>query len=523
MTTLEVRDLTVRFGGVTALDGVSFSLEPGQIHGVVGPNGSGKSTMFNAVSGFVRPSAGTVHVDGRDLSHSAPERRIRRGLVRTFQTPRFDHDLTVEETIKSGQRTSVRGGLLASMIPTPRVLRDERAIAARTSDIIGRFELDSVRGLALGELPMGMVRLVEVARAVAMNPRYLLLDEPAAGLSREEQAVLVAQLKALAADDMGVLIVEHNFGLLRGLVSDLLVLQEGRAIARGAPSEIAEDPLVRSAYLGVATDGTGVSSRPSVGGDRAESSAPNLEVRGLQVSYGRIQVCRSIDLQVAPGEVVAIVGPNGAGKSSLLNALAGLSDSGRRSSGNINLGAKEIDGMDPALRARSGLAHVPEGRGNIFPTLTVRENLVLAGRVSSNDRRGPALERALEVFPQLSDLMSRTAGSMSGGEQQMLAIGMALAQDPAVILLDEPTQGLAPAVRLTIAEAFGRLRDKGGPSVLVAEQNYAFATRLADRILVMRAGSLGDLDPEVAAGGAAAVASIYLGADESPEQPADRW
>jgi ABC-type branched-subunit amino acid transport system ATPase component len=507
---------------VTALDGVSFTLEPGQVHGVVGPNGSGKTTMFNAVSGFVQATSGTVTVDGSDVTGEVAERRIQRGLVRTFQTPRFDQDLTVEQTIRSGQRMSVRGGLLASMVPTPRVLRDERSIVDRTAEILTRFELEAVRDVRLGKLPMGVVRLVEVARAAAMEPRYLLLDEPAAGLSREEQAVLVAQLRTLAAaHDMGILIVEHNFGLLHGLVSELMVLQQGKAIARGTPGEIADDVAVRAAYLGISGDAptTGearFSGQPDAGTTRA------LEVREFDVSYGQIGVVEAVSLEVGQGELVAVVGANGAGKSSLLNALAGLSDSGRRSRGEVLVDGVPVNRLDAAMRARAGLAHVPEGRGNIFPALTTRENLTLAGRVAAPEERTGALDRAVEVFPALGGLLTRVAGSMSGGEQQMLAIAMALAQHPRVILMDEPTQGLAPAVRLTIADAFSRLRETGGPSVLLAEQNYAFAARLADRMLVMAAGRLRALPPETALAGADAIASIYLGADVG-HPPPDRW
>jgi branched-chain amino acid transport system ATP-binding protein len=525
-TGLRVSGIVVEFGGVRALDGVDIELHKSEIRGVIGPNGSGKTTLFNVMSGFVKPYEGDVHVDGRAITKESAEHRIHSGLARTFQTPRFDQEATVEHTVRAGMRSRVRGGLLASMLPSRRVAREERWINEQAREVLARFDLLQYSDNLIGELSLGLVRMVEVARAVAMQPAYLLLDEPAAGLTAHEQDVLVAQVRELVRSGIGVMIVEHNFGLLRKIATHLDVLNRGKVIARGSPDELAGNPLVIRAYLGEeSADEHTELARPAriedVGSKATAQPSAALTCTGLAVSYGKIQVCRGVDLTLERGEFLAVLGPNGAGKSSLLRGLAGLRDGNRRCHGSIEFGGTSVIGMSAASRATAGLAFVPEGRGNIFPKLTVRENLELSLRLTPSADRARNLERVHEVFPALSPLMGRPAGALSGGEQQMLAIGMALARDPAVLMLDEPTQGLAPSIRLFMADAFVRLRDAGGMGILLAEQDHDFAVRLAHRLVVMTDGTIDTSADGVDHSDRAAVSAAYLGGGGAADRAQD--
>lgn len=247
---IEVDQVSVSFGGVHALREVSIRVEPGRIATVIGPNGSGKSTLFNSITGMVSVTAGRVRVDGADVTSLPAHRRIALGLARTFQTPRFDPSVSVEEAVLCGFFPVARMGMLGAMLRPPSVGRQEREFAAGCESILHDFGLVSVRDAALGELPMGLVRLVEVARAVANRPRYLLLDEPAAGLTRVEQELLATEIRRVAAGGVGVLLVEHNFAMVRSLSEHTLVLERGRMLAQGHPEALMRDPAFVQAYLG---------------------------------------------------------------------------------------------------------------------------------------------------------------------------------------------------------------------------------------------------------------------------------
>lgn len=247
---IEVEKVSVQFGGVHALKDVSVRVDPGRIVTVIGPNGSGKSTLFNSITGLVAVAGGTVCIDGQDVARVPAWQRIGRGLARTFQTPRFDPRVSVEDAVLCGFYPISRAGILGAMLRLPIVARQECAFAAACDRILADFRLDGLRRASLGELPMGMVRLVEVARAIANKPRYLLLDEPAAGLTRAEQHLLGGEIRRIAATGVGVLLVEHNFAMVRSLSDHTVVLDRGALLAQGHPDELMRDPAFVAAYLG---------------------------------------------------------------------------------------------------------------------------------------------------------------------------------------------------------------------------------------------------------------------------------
>jgi branched-chain amino acid transport system ATP-binding protein len=216
----------------------------------------------------------------------------------------------------------------------------------------------------------------------------------------------------------------------------------------------------------------------------AQAATPILSCRNVTARYGRIEVCHGVDLAVAAGEIVAVLGPNGAGKSSFLGAVAGLV----QGDGDVAVGDQAVSHMPSHLRARHGLAFVPEIRGNLCPALSVQENLALGLRMIEDDRDA-ALQRVLTLFPILKERLAAPAGMLSGGEQQMLAIAMAVARRPRVLILDEPTQGLAPTVYDILRATFATFRDEG-MAIVVAEQNVPFAASVADRFIMLADGQV---------------------------------
>ena len=238
MRVLEAIDISVRFGGITALDGASLAVESGGITGLIGPNGAGKTTMFDVLTGLTPVDSGRVMVDGRNVTRVAPHRRARLGVARTFQRLELFGGLTVLENVEcaAGMALGARG----------------RAAAARriAGPLVARVGLGPVAHVRAGLLPTGQARLVEVARALATHPKVLLLDEPASGQSDTEREQFARLLRELAQDGLGVLLVEHDMDLVMSVCEHLVVLNFGRVIAAGTPADVRRDPAVMAAYLG---------------------------------------------------------------------------------------------------------------------------------------------------------------------------------------------------------------------------------------------------------------------------------
>ncbi|NPC56389.1 ABC transporter ATP-binding protein [Caenimonas soli] len=249
---LSARDVRMTFGGVVALDGASVDVRPGRVCGLIGRNGSGKSTLFNCLTGFLKPTSGHVLLDGRDITGHAPHEVMRAGIARTFQTPRIDFQTTGRDAVLCGLYPQVRHGFLASLLGLPGALKEERELNGRADAVVARMHMQSWATDQVSKLSMGRVRSVEVARAIAADARYLLLDEPAAGIGREEMKVLADEIRGLADRGIGVLLVEHNFSLIRMLCDEVTVLDAGSVIFRGTAEGARRDERVMQLYLGTA-------------------------------------------------------------------------------------------------------------------------------------------------------------------------------------------------------------------------------------------------------------------------------
>jgi branched-chain amino acid transport system ATP-binding protein len=260
---LEARDISVRFGGIRALDRVSLSLPPASIVGLIGPNGAGKSTCFDVLSGLIRPRGGTVTIDGEDVTSASPQARARRGLARTFQRLELFGELTVRQHLVVAYRAGHRSTIfdLVRFLPLDLVGLGDRPVAGEVEtvdEILQMMALTEVADVSARAIGLATGRLVEVARALATRPRVLLLDEPSAGLDERETADLARVLGRVRDDrGMALVLVEHNVEMVLGVADNVTVLDFGQVIARGTPGQVRDDPAVRAAYLGTGTPDVG--------------------------------------------------------------------------------------------------------------------------------------------------------------------------------------------------------------------------------------------------------------------------
>ena len=251
MSLLAVEDLAIRFGGVRAVDGVSFAVEPGQVYTIIGPNGAGKTTVFNLISRLFDPDRGTVTFDGHDITRERPHRIVRHGIARTFQNLElFDH-ATVLQNLLLGRHRHRNLTLLDEILYLPRVTRSEVANREKAEEVIEFLELEAHRDSPVAGLPYGVRKVVELGRALCAEPKLLLLDEPASGLNPEETENLAFWIDDMRSDlGLTILMVEHDLTLVNEVSEQVLVMNQGRALAEGSPTEVQKDPAVIAAYLG---------------------------------------------------------------------------------------------------------------------------------------------------------------------------------------------------------------------------------------------------------------------------------
>ena len=496
---LEVFGIVKRYGGLVAIDHVDLQLQPGTITGVIGPNGAGKSTLIGLIGGAIVASEGSIRLDGRDISRLPASERARAGIGRTYQIPRPFLDMTVEENLEVAQY-SIQPFIRAA------IARDERAA------LLNRTGLVDAASLPARALPLLRRKRLEVARALALKPRIVLLDEVGAGLVDSEITELIALIHSIADPRTAIVIVEHVLRVVRECCARSMVLNFGKKLVEGPTMEIFANNEVAAVYLG-----TGGSREPSVSPARVidpeaqdavhfvgpeaerrvmtslialppviEAKVPLLDLQGICSGYGQARVLRGIDLTICEGQAVAILGANGAGKTTLARTISGAITP---TSGVLRIAGDDVLGRPPHRIAELGIAHCMEGR-RIFSTLTVQENLLIAARHADASAARERLGAVYDLFPVLAERKDQGGTSMSGGQQQMLAIGRALMARPRLIIFDEISLGLAPVVMDKLYDALAVLK-QAGMTLIIIEQDVDRALALADHAYVLEHGVFG--------------------------------
>jgi branched-chain amino acid transport system ATP-binding protein len=316
---------------------------------------------------------------------------------------------------------------------------------------------------------------MEVAKAIARDPKVVLVDEPFAGLTSKETETFAALIRELRDSGHAILLVDHNVKSVAALADRVFAMYVGERIAEGTVEEVMRDETVRRVYLGGKLE-TAARKEASF----ADRDAPFLQVEKLNVFYGKAQALEDVSLHVHKGEFVSVVGLNGAGKTTLFNAVSGMVPY----SGEIRREGHSLAGQSPAAIARGGIVQSPEGR-DLFTEMSVRENLDMGGQHLQAAEAKERIEWLFDLFPILRTRQKQSAGTLSGGEQQMLTIARSLMMNPDLLILDEPTLGLAPVILEQISKALEKLRQTTPITVLLGEQNVTFALPHADRVYVL--------------------------------------
>jgi branched-chain amino acid transport system ATP-binding protein len=484
---LRIENVSVHFGGLKAVSEVSFEVEEGSITALIGPNGAGKTTLFNAVSRLQRTAGGRIWFGETEVTKLDAASTARLGMARTFQNLRIFVNMSVLDNVLVGCHRHEKSGFWSGGLGLPMQRREEKRSHTRAMDALALVGLQEQAYLPAASLPYGQQRLVEIARALASEPRLLLLDEPAAGTNQSEREDLVARIATIREAGITVLVVEHDMDLVMDISDKVNVLDYGKLIASGTPDTIQRDQKVIVAYLGAERGERDLcSTRDLVDGESCPVPEDLLVVEGMVTAYGSIEALHGVSLTVPKGMVVTVLGANGAGKSTLLHTISGIV---RSSAGHVTYQGEDITRLAPEKIVAKGLCQVPEGR-QLFPTLTVEDNLIV-GATGRKDRGSLADDIAYvyELFPILGERRKQEAGTLSGGEQQMLAIGRALTGKPSLLLLDEPSMGLAPLAVERIFEALAKLNEQG-LTMLMVEQNAEMALSLAHLAVVLQTGNV---------------------------------
>ena len=471
---LRAQGLSKSFGGTHAVEGVDIDVADRSLHALIGPNGAGKTTAFNLISGLFEPDRGTVTLDGREITGFKPEAIADAGIGRSFEITNLFPALTVEENVRLA--VQARSPHRFSVWRSARGLTE---VERETAALIRYLGVAGMERAEAGALSYGGQRLLDMGLALASHPRMLLLDEPLAGLAAAERERIGDVIKRISAD-LPVLLVEHDIDRVFQIADAVTVMNDGAVLVDGTVEDARSSPEVQAVYIGSGSAAVAATRRESV----AESEVA-LSLEGVNTFYGQSHILNDVTMQVRRHEIVALLGRNGAGKSTLLKTLIGVAPP---ASGSIRLGDREIAGLPAAEIARLGMGYVPQGRG-LFAGMTVRQNLEL-GRLRRRTGQGVHWdeERVFDYFPRIRERLDTPADYLSGGEQQMVAVARALSGDVRVLLLDEPFEGLAPAIVEQLFESFDKLRRE--VSIVIVDHHLDLALALSDRTVALERGAV---------------------------------
>jgi ABC-type sugar transport system ATPase subunit len=482
---LEFRHISKRFGGVRALQDVSFAIERGAIHAIVGENGAGKSTLMKIAAGIAPPDSGAILLSQEQANIASPRRARELGIALVPQEPALCANLSVEENLCLGHEPQ-RAGLL-----------DRARMRARAEAALRRARLDVSPDALVETLSSAERHLLQIARALAEDARVLILDEPTAALSEGEAQNLFERLRVLKSEGVTIVYISHRLPEIFALCDAITVLRDGAHIATGSASTLTVEEVVAQMVGRVLQqeEQESVAAVSLKSDKRDDSQSPILRVKNLS----RVGAFREVSLEVRAGEIVGVAGLIGSGRSEVARCIFGLD---ARSGGAMWVEGREYSPRSPRDAIRAGLALVPEDRRHqgLIAALSVRENLSLpalaagladlsiGGVVRNRQELAAASARAGDLAIKAESLEAGVE-TLSGGNQQKVVIGKWLTTQPRLFIVDEPTQGVDVGAKAQVHRLLRGLAARGF-GVLMISSDLPEVLHLSHRILVMRAGEI---------------------------------
>ncbi len=470
---LHICGLTKSFPGVRALEGVDFAVRPGEVHALMGENGAGKSTLIKVLTGVYGRDGGSIELGGRAIAPRSPRDAEREGISTVYQEVNLIPELSVAENICLGRQSTV-GGLIRW-----------GAIRRRARQALARLGLDIDVSGTLSSYSIAIQQMVAIARALDVQARLLILDEPTSSLDEQEVAELFTVLRRLRDDGLGIVFITHFLDQVYAISDRITVLRNGRLVGTYEAAKLPKLSLI--AHM-IGKDPAEVEAMSQAAPPPAPSGErPFLQAEGL----GRAGSVAPLDLSIRAGEVVGLAGLLGSGRTELARLLFGIdkSDTGR-----VEVEGRSVRLGHPRRSIALGLAFTPEDRkvAGIIPNLSVRENIILALQASRGPWRRLAASRQAELADRFIDALGiktpdreQAVANLSGGNQQKVILGRWLAMEPRLLILDEPTRGIDVGAKAEIEKLMANLRQKG-MAILFISSELEEVVRDSQRIIVLR-------------------------------------
>jgi monosaccharide-transporting ATPase len=477
---LELRRGTKRFPGVLALADVSFGLMPGEVRALVGENGAGKSTLIKVLTGVYQPDEGEVLFQGEEVSFSSPGESQAAGISTIYQEVNLIPLLSVAQNIFLGREP--RNGL--GLIDVPRMNRE-------AGEVLDRYGIEADPKVPLTSLSLGLQQMVAITRAISIDARVVIMDEPTSSLEAKEVQTLFGVIRQLRQDDIGVIYVSHRMDELYEICDSVTVLRDGKLVHTGPLSELSKLELV-SMMLGRELDEVQTQGATSFSEeDHTTADEPVLEARNLT----QLPLLHGVSLDLRPGEILGLAGLLGAGRTETAKAIFGA---GELDAGSVKVDGKEIKTGSPAAAIKAGIAFLPEDRKSegIIPDLSVRENIVAAA-LPRLSRAGLVSDKAQDEVVQrfMQSLGIKASGpdqpvrELSGGNQQKVMLARWLCLDPKVLILDEPTRGIDVGAKAEIQKLVDDLA-RDGLGVVFISSELEEVVEGSDRAIALKEGAV---------------------------------